>query len=57
MIIGSMARMPVETKVSQFDSKLENLCDITNDSTNPTHKKYSSALHSSLIEVANCKNS
>ena len=57
MMIGSRSRMPVETKLSQFDSKLENLCDITNDSTYPTHKKYLSALHFSLLEVANCKNS
>ena len=57
MMIGSMARMPVETKVGQFERKLENFCHITNDSTNPTHKKYSSALHFSLFEVANCKNS
>ena len=56
-MIGSRSRMPVETKLSQFDSKLENLCDITNDSTYPTHKKYLSALHFSLLEVANCKNS
>ena len=35
----------LKQKVSQFDSQLENLCDITNDSTYPTHRKYSSALH------------
>ena len=56
-MIGSMARMPVETKLGQFERKLENFCHITNDSTYPTHKKYSSALHFSLLEVANCKNS